>query len=115
MATSTVPAENKLQEVTITLDSTKAAIRNWGRLIARRQGNLLIVCGHGLYTMVPIANETDVGTISGVSNISSVSAPVKVDGQSDPGIVVVGGNTLRMLNIQNADKATYFTIVVPLY
>ena len=115
MATSTIPANNKLQEVSITLDATKAAVRNWGRLIARRDGDALIVCGHGVYTLVSIANETSVGTIAGVSNLSSVSAPIKVDGQTEPGIVVIGGNTLRLLNIQNADRAMYFTIIVPLY
>lgn len=114
MATSTIPEAIKLQEVAITLDAAKAAVRNWGRLVARKQGDLLIVCGYGLYTLAPIINETNVGNIANVSNINSVSAAVKVDGQSEPGIVVVGGNTLRLLNIQNADRAMYFTIVVPL-
>lgn len=115
MATSTIFAPNTLTELAITLDSSKAAVRSWGRLIARRQGNLLIVCAHGLYTLAPIANETSIGTIANISNVNSVSVPVKVDGQSEPGVAVVGGNTLRVLNIQNGDRVMYFTIVVPLY
>ena len=115
MATSTIPmAAESLQDVTLTLDTSKVAIRNWGRVAARKAGSLLIISGHGLYTLTSIGDETQVGTLSGVSGVPSCSVAMKVDGQSEPGIAMVSGNTLRLINIQHADKATYFTLVAPL-
>ena len=115
MATSTIPmAAESLQDVTLTLDTSKVAIRDWGRVAARKAGSLLIINGHGLYTLTNIGNETQVGTLSGVSGVPACSVAVKVDGQSEPGIAMVNGNTLRLINVQNADKAMYFTLVAPL-
>lgn len=115
MATSTVPmGTGALQEVQLTLNTNLVAIRDWGRIIARKTANLLIINAHGLYTLTPIGNETAVATLNGVSVPVTLSAPAKVDAQDDSGIAAVGGNTLRLINVRNADKAIYFTLVVPL-
>lgn len=114
MATSTMANPNAKATVTITTDTSKIAVRNWGKITARIVNGLLIIIGHGVYALNPIANETVVATVSGVSNVEAASVAAKVDGQDDPGIAMFAGNTLRMINVHNADKAIYFTIVVPL-
>jgi len=114
MANSTIQNPNAKATVTITLDTSKVAVRSWGKIAARIVDGLLIIIGHGLYALNPIANETVVATVSNVSNLETVSCAAKVDGQTEPGIAMFGSNTLRLINIQNADKAMYFTLVVPI-
>ena len=101
-------------DVSISLDTTKVAVRGWGRISVKKLCGLLVINAHGLYALSPIANETDIATISGVSGIPTESTPAKVDAQDSAGIAICGGNTLRLINIQNTDKVIYFTLVVPL-
>lgn len=101
-------------DVPITMDSTKVELRSWGKFAVRRTGGMLVIMSHGLVGKVAIANETVVATIPSVSGIPTASCAVKVDGQSEPGIAMFANNTLRLINIQNANYAMYFTLTVPL-
>lgn len=106
-----IEAALSANEVAITLDTSKVAVRSWGVVRARKVADMLFVYIHGLYALKAISNETNVATISGVSNVPTVSVAMKVDGQSEAGVAMFSGNSLRLINVQNADKAMYGTIV----
>ena len=105
---------NYIENVAINMDSSKLFIRDWGKFTARKTGGMLSIIAHGVVAKQVIANETAVATCPSLSNVPAASCAVKVDGQTEPGIAMFAGNTLRLINIQHADYALYFTLTMPL-
>lgn len=106
-----IDAALSANEISITLDTSIVAVRSWGVVRVRKVADMLIVYIHGLYTLTTITNETPVATVNGVSNVPTASVAIKVDGQTEPGIAMFSGNSLRLINVQNTDKAMYGTII----
>lgn len=102
------------QTVTITPDSTKISIAQWGALKVRKIADMLIIMGHGVLALSAITAETVVATVSGVSDVPTVSALMRVDGQQNPAIAVFANSTLRFVGVTQTNQAIYFELIVPL-
>lgn len=72
MATGIIPNPSAEHPITITLDSTKVGLANWGTVLINQVGNFVFIRFYGVTIKVTSSNSVQVATISANSKVTTV-------------------------------------------